>query len=354
MKSLFVVGVMMAAGQCFMPAQQIPLGELVDAGSFDAGTGGGGFAGGGGFGGGGGGPAGGIQGGSCTDCPSGSCTILASGRSGPHALASDSTHLYWLEVADGGTVSLLKMPIGGGPVATLATGVTSSWNTPEIAVDSTGVYGTDFVSRRVWKVPLTGGPAAPFAFTLSAPHHVTASSPYVYVSTETELIRLDNDSNGRTTLISPGTFRRTLADPPNLFIATTNGVSMGQLLVMNDAGVVTPLASSESIGHLAVNDTEIFYTSGYVGKPLMRLSKSGGTPSVLVPNLPNQPNGLAADSTHAYAIVGQIIVKVNLSDGGMSPFVDGGGADLHVSMATDDTSVYWSSAGCGVIARKTK
>ena len=351
MRLAFAVAVLTVFGACFIAPGDIPLGTF-DAGSFAGGTTGtaGGTA---GTGGGSAGTGGGMQSGvyPCGECRTGSCVVLATRRSQPHALARDATKLYWLE-ADGGVESLVSMPIEGGPITALATGISNTW---EISVDSTGVYGTDFFSRCVWKVPTAGGPRTQFVCTSGSPSNVSAVDPWVYVSTDNQLMRIKNDGSESSTIGNAMPYGPVLQDSPNsAYVTSRSSINAGQIYQLNGSGPLTPLASTEAVGHMAANANEIFWTGAFVSSSVWRMAKAGGSPQVLVQSVPNQPNGLAVDSTHAYVVVGQNITRANLSNGALSSFVDGGGEDGIVSMATDDDSVYWTSYGCGIIAKKLK
>jgi hypothetical protein len=57
--------------------------------------------------------------------------------------AMDSTNVYWIEPGSG---SAKRVPLGGGTVVTLASGLNSPWG---IAVDSTNVYWTEYAGGTV-------------------------------------------------------------------------------------------------------------------------------------------------------------------------------------------------------------
>jgi sugar lactone lactonase YvrE len=95
-------------------------------------------------------------------------------------MASNGAHLYWTDKGDGkanGTVR--RVPVAGGPVETLASGLTLPWG---IAVDSTHAYWVTNADKTgsVMRVPTRGGPPETLAAQQDAPVHIALDAGSVY------------------------------------------------------------------------------------------------------------------------------------------------------------------------------
>ncbi len=100
--------------------------------------------------------------------------VLAGGLAEPYDLAVDSTHVYWVGFGDG---TVKKVPLGGGTVVTLTSGQVSPVG---ITVDSTHVYWTDRDALTVMKVPLAGGAPVTLATNQHYASDIAVDSTHVY------------------------------------------------------------------------------------------------------------------------------------------------------------------------------
>jgi hypothetical protein len=115
----------------------------------------------------------------------GSPTTLVAAQAGP--IAIDATNVYW---GDGGAGTIMKAPIGGGNATTLAGAETSPgsltiWQSPSaIAVDATNVYWTNFsqdsTDATVMKIPIAGGGVTTLASGLQGPYALAVDTSSVY------------------------------------------------------------------------------------------------------------------------------------------------------------------------------
>jgi hypothetical protein len=72
----------------------------------------------------------------------GPAVTLASGQSGAHYVAVDSTSVYWATTFSSNN-AVMKVPIAGGNVTTLAAGLQNLW---DIVADGTNVYVSEYAS----------------------------------------------------------------------------------------------------------------------------------------------------------------------------------------------------------------
>ena len=119
---------------------------------------------------------------------------IASGEMGPASVAVLGSTVYWVSdgPGDGTSTGVVRStPVGGGPVSTLASGLTTKYNLNDntagyaaMGVDSTGVYFTTYDGMQtgaVMKVGLDGGtPVTLMAAT--DPQKLAVDSTGVYVS----------------------------------------------------------------------------------------------------------------------------------------------------------------------------
>ena len=111
---------------------------------------------------------------------------LAVAQTSQGSLVVDRTSVYWTELdMPGGTVSLRKVSIDGGPVTTLLS-TTASWNSGGVvAVDPTSVYFSGATADghdSLLKVPLTGGAPITIDRTANVAAAIAVDSSYVYFS----------------------------------------------------------------------------------------------------------------------------------------------------------------------------
>lgn len=99
--------------------------------------------------------------------------------SSPEGIAVDNSYVYWVET-NAGTIN--KVPINGGAVTTLATGLDDP---QRIVVDTNRVYWTELANRIagagvIKKVPISGGQVTTLASGLNSPHDIAIDSTNIY------------------------------------------------------------------------------------------------------------------------------------------------------------------------------
>jgi hypothetical protein len=280
--------------------------------------------------------------------PGAGLITLASGQLSPFTLAIDGDSVYWANngAQNAGDVSIAKVPLAGGAVTALVSGVKAA---DGIAVDRSRVYfcglGPDAVE--LMSVPLGGGQPSVVAtgFTndpialgprgvygsgagriLAAPLAGGAASPVVPDGTldpssfETYGIAVDDQSVYWTMFM----------DPTSVMKAPIGG------------GAATTLASTAGAGFgLAVDADSIYFATG---QGVMKVPLAGGTTTMLSSS---PAAGIAIDDAYVY------FTNFNTGPGAVKKVAKSGGATITLAtgqllpwgIAVDATSVYWTDAG---------
>ncbi len=225
---------------------------------------------------------------------------------GPSSMATDGTHIYW--VNDGrypGSVE--KVSLGGGNVTILAT----DQNGPDsVAVDGTHVYWTNEGDGTVNEVPIGGGTVTTLATGQDAPVSVAVDGTHVYW------------------VDAAGTY-------PEFNKGTVNEVPIG-------GGAVTTLATGQDSPYaMAVEGTHVYWVNdGYPGGTVNEVPVGGGSVTTLATGQAN-PAAVAVDGTHVY--------WTNEGDWTVDEVPIGGGTVTTLAtaqyfpgpLAVDGTHVYW-------------
>jgi hypothetical protein len=107
---------------------------------------------------------------------SGATTLVAGPAAGaPRAIAVDATSVYWTNSKSNGAI--MSVPIGGGPVTTLASGQSYPYG---VAVDGTSVYWTNSGTGKVIAMALPNGAPQEIASGQSTPEGIAVDTNNVY------------------------------------------------------------------------------------------------------------------------------------------------------------------------------
>jgi hypothetical protein len=197
-------------------------------------------------------------------------TVLASGRQAPAAIAVDATAVYWV---DGGTGSadgsVNKVPIGGGAVTTLASGISPT----AIALDATNVYFATVSASgtgRIARVPKAGGAVTVLTyFGVYMPWTMAIDGLSVYwidggdnSSAHGGVYKIPLDGGSPTALASGEVYGRGLAiDASSAYFTTRDAIKKVPL----GGGAATTVATAPNVAvglaDLAIDANDVFFTA---------------------------------------------------------------------------------------------
>ncbi len=225
----------------------------------------------------------------------GAPTTLASAQPALWGIAMDSTSLYWMN-GEAGTAAVVKVPLAGGTVTTLASAPAGSYAASVVgalAVDATFVY---WVARdAVMRVPIEGGKPATLAPSGAGVHTgIALSATDVYwTSADFEGLAPDDATGAVMSVSKNGGTAATVASgqrvPWSVAVDATSvyWTTAWQCALKHDGAVACPLTvmkaplcggapttlSSDQGGEiLAVDATSVYWLSGVASDALMKLT----------------------------------------------------------------------------------
>jgi hypothetical protein len=241
---------------------------------------------------------------------------------GPGNIALDGTSVYW--TSSGGSGNVRKVSIIGGAVITLAGG--PDIYSDGIAVDAVSVYWTGVGGGNgisVMKVPLDGGTVVTLASgqgTQGSDFPIAMDGRNLYWPVDTcpsdggscvETLQTMSVDGGTETTLASGVGDESIAvDSANVYCTgivcpTDGGVCAGDLvqvpLVVGAASTILASAASPE-SPIAIDTTNVYYwtlETNLITGSLMRVPIGGGQPVTLAPGQP-APVRMAVDATSVY------------------------------------------------------
>lgn len=302
-------------------------------------------------------------------CSGGTCQpiVLAADQLAPSEIAIDATHVYFAASAGN---AVLRVPLAGGPVETLAqdNGVSSN-----IAVDDGFVYYMTFfgIGGQICRVPKTGaadaGPEVLAATGNYGMPFIAADDANIYWTTGRfagttqsgslysvakiggSVVKLNVATSAPTTSVA--------ADDTNIYFAN----AQGRMLAVSKTGTVTLLGLSQAGATGLLADGKKVYWANSGAGSIKAIDKpvggSAGTPAAQVlAGGQNEPLRIAKDDVAIYF--------TNRGNGTIASCPLSGCADVArvvasdqsapVGIAVDAVAIYWGNSGNGTVMKVAK
>jgi hypothetical protein len=304
----------------------------------------------------------------CSVACSGTCTAgrcletLASGVGTPVAIAVDGTNVY----ATIQSTSVIAVSRGGGTPVTLAARPGSTFSAWGLVTDAANVYWTE-QDVGVLSAPLVGGAdggtvatlassASAWGLALQGDALYWSQIGVVFDLTSSEM-KLDLAGGAPVTLVSnAGSPEDVVTDAANLY-----WFDAGTLAILRTplaGGAVTTLATQQHATVLAVDGANLYWADS-VGQAssVVMLPLAGGAPTTVATSA-GASYGMATDGTSVYWTSGGTQAG-GYADGVVTRMPSGGGQVVTLAtgaawgVAVDAESVYWADTGAERVVKLT-
>jgi len=288
----------------------------------------------------------------------GRCVVtLAAQQRTPVGLAIDSSHAYWTT-----ETGLFAVPIGGGSVATLASGAGGALDPNVLAIDSTNAYWGSGAGLQ--RTPLDGGSSMMLVASVY-PEGVAVNGANVYWTGDNALKQVPLAGG------TPITLAAMQPNPDGVTLDTqrvywgTNGDDLqgggGVLAVPLDGGAPITLASdfggpstvAVGGGNIYLSDSMDVYPGGVNSAPLD--SDGGETPMSIVspPSASAVIASFAIDGNTVYYSSNDGTVHKAPLDGSGQPTLLVSGLMTPQAVRVDSNSVYFTDNSAGTVTKVT-
>lgn len=199
--------------------------------------------------------------------PGGTPIALANAEDYPHDIAVDGEYVYWDTFVPGGTIA--KVPIDGGGKVTLAT-VDTMTSPFAMTIDGANVYwtshGSDTNTGSVMKVPLAGGTITTLASGYDLPSAIAVGNGAVFFMSHgpdgATLKKVGINGGAVSTVLADVWVQALASDATNLYLAKSRPRFGTTIVVMPFSSAATKVMAEldGAVSQLAVDATTLFWS----------------------------------------------------------------------------------------------
>ncbi len=282
------------------------------------------------------------------ECDASSCApvALATAMARPWGIAVDDTGVYAANCGNShGPGSIVKVPLDGGAVATLAANpypmdTGQDCYAIATAIDTTNLYWMSYgPGAFVARMPLVGGPVTVLT-TEDIENYwfgMAVDATNLYWSTESTVMRLPLDGGAPVTLAPPPAgwqMSGIAVDATSVYWVGPQGIMKTPI----DGGPAVALAPATNPNGLAVDGANVYWGESSTGA-LMSVPIDGGAPAAWAAGL-GTPVAIALDATRIYWTTGAGVLELPKGGGQLVRLASSAYAE---AIALDTTYVYFST-----------
>jgi hypothetical protein len=244
---------------------------------------------------------------------------IVPGQSRPHGIASDGLAIFWVDYGSG---DVMTAGIGGSNPTPIVTGQASPW---DIAVDANHIYWSNQGDGTVWQAAKDGGQRHLLASGLT-PNGIG------YLAVDAAGANVYFTDRGAGNALNPGA----------IYVAPVDGTATGTNSPQAGPGV-------------AVDDTDVFFSSAAGGTILTAPLPLSPTAPTAIEHNRMSPNAMATDGTFIYwsqSVANGSIDRASVSGGQVTQLAMQ--QNFPTCIAIDTTSIYWINSGGGAVSKTAR